>query len=199
MAPLRDHRRVGSATCDVSADSHRSKRAAVIALPARNNTIAPGLLAFEKILPRELDCGFRGLGTAGSKIDAAAVLKISWRKSQNARCKFFRRIRVKLRCVRKRDLAGLRGHCAADFLNAVSDADHSRLAGSVEIAAAYRIKNPAAFASHSDRILLTKIPREKRCRRRGRAHIRIVTEGPEGHGSARLVCSAKLACQPAML
>ena len=58
----------------------------------------------------------------------------------------------------------------ADFLDAVADADHSGLAGSIEIAAALLVNDPAAFASHCDWILSPEIARKKWRRARGSAH-----------------------------
>jgi hypothetical protein len=58
---------------------------------------------------------------------------------------------MKLRGVREGNLRGLFRHGAADFGDTVADADDGGLAGGVEVAAAARIGDPAAFAAHSDR------------------------------------------------
>src|SRR6516162_11322682 len=186
MAPLRHHWRIRGAARNVAADRHRPERTAVIALLPRNNAVAGRLFPLQEILPREFDRGLGGFGAFGGKINASAILKIAWRESEDTRRELLRWLRVELRRVHKRDLTGLGSHRPADFLNAVSDADDSRLAGGVQIAAAGRVENPRALASHSDRVWFPKIPRKKRCRVGGRAHIRIVAEGPEGTIGSRL-------------
>src|ERR1700741_1633400 len=167
----------------------------MIALPARNNAIAGGLLALEKILPRKFARVLGGFRAARVKIPAPAILKILRRKSQKAHGKFFRGFGMKLRRMRERNLTGLCGHRAADFRHAVSDADHRGLAGGVQIAAAIRVKNPASFAAHSDRILLTEIPGKQRCRMRGRTHTGIVAEGPKAAAVPWICECIKLAAQ----
>src|SRR6516165_5249355 len=162
MAPLRHHWRIRGAARNIAADRHGPERAAVIALLPRNNAVAGRLFPLKEILPREFDRGFGGFGASGGKVNASAILKIAWRESEDTRRELLRWLRMELRRVHKRDLTGLGSHRPADFLNAVSDADDSRLAGSVQIPAAAGIENPAAFASHSDRILPTKIPGKKR-------------------------------------
>jgi hypothetical protein len=62
--------------------------------------------------------------------------------------------------MRKGNLIGLGSHGAANFLNAMTDADDRGLAGGVEIASAVRIDNPATFTANGDGILLAEIARE---------------------------------------
>jgi hypothetical protein len=52
--------------------------------------------------------------------------------------------------VREGNLRGLLGHGAADFVNAVANADHGSLAGSVQESTALFVDDPAAFAANSN-------------------------------------------------
>src|SRR5260370_14104385 len=54
MPPFRDERFVRRAAYDISADGHRSKRAAIIALPAAQNAIAIPFAPFLLKLPLQL-------------------------------------------------------------------------------------------------------------------------------------------------
>jgi hypothetical protein len=63
--------------------------------------------------------------------------------------------------VRESELRGLFGHGAADFGDAVPDADYRSLPRRVEKAASGLIHDPAAFAAHSNGIVFAKIPRER--------------------------------------
>jgi hypothetical protein len=81
--------------------------------------------------------------------------------------------------MRERNLPGLLGHCASDFLDPMSNVHHGRLPGSIQIAAACAVHNPAAFAANCQRILFAKIAGKNGRGVRGRAHIRIVAEGPQ--------------------
>jgi hypothetical protein len=69
---------------------------------------------------------------------------------------------VKLRSVRKGNLIGLGSHSAANFLNAMTNANDGGLAGSVEITPTFRIDNPATLTANGDGILLAEIAREQR-------------------------------------
>lgn len=175
VTPLEKKRLIGRAASDVSADVHRAEGAAVIALAAGNDAITIGLAEFEKILARELDGGFGGLGTAGGEKDAAAVAKIGRRESEKARGERFRRGGMKLRSVREGELRGLFGHGAADFRDAVADVDDGSLTRGVEKLAAVLSKEPATFSAHSGGKIFLKISRKQR--------------GVVGHASARSDCS----------
>src|SRR5229473_338447 len=84
---------------------------------------------------------------------------------------------MELRGVREGELRGLCGHGAADFGDAVADADYRGLAGSVEETAAILIDDPATFATGGDGIRLAKVSRE---------------EGGVGrHGDRRIVAEAE--------
>jgi hypothetical protein len=63
--------------------------------------------------------------------------------------------------VRKSDLRSLFGHSAADFRNAVPDADDSRLARRVKEAPTIVGGDPGAFASDRDRQILAEISRKQ--------------------------------------
>jgi hypothetical protein len=58
----------------------------------------------------------------------------------------------------------------------VADADHRGLAGSVEVAAALFVDNPAAFATNCDGVVFPEIARKKRSGARGRAPMKIVAD-----------------------
>jgi hypothetical protein len=66
-----------------------------------------------------------------------------------------------LRGVREAQLRGLLGHGAADFGDAVADADYGGLAAGVEVTTAILIDDPAAVAANRDGILFAKISREE--------------------------------------
>ena len=55
---------------------------------------------------------------------------------------------MELRGVREGQLRRLVGHGAADFRDAVADADYRGLAAGVEVAAAILIDDPTAFAAY---------------------------------------------------
>ena len=120
--------------------------------------------------------GFGGFGSAGGEIDAPAVLKIARGDGEDAGGKFFGRFGMELRGVGKGDATRLLGHGAADFGDAVADADDGGLAGGVEVAAASGIDDPAALAADGDRIIFAKIAGKKRGRVDGGAHSKIVAE-----------------------
>lgn len=64
--------------------------------------------------------------------------------------------------VGKGELRGLLGHGAANFGDAVTDADDSGLPAGIEKEAAILIDEPAAFTANGDGIGLAKISREER-------------------------------------
>lgn len=68
---------------------------------------------------------------------------------------------MELRGMRESDLRGLLGHGAANFWNAVADADDGGLAGGVKKTAAIRGNDPAALAADGDRKRLFEIAGEK--------------------------------------
>jgi len=68
---------------------------------------------------------------------------------------------MELRRVREGDLRGLRGHGVGDGLNAVSNADDGRLAGSVQVFLPVGGKNPAAFAANGGGERFLEIAREE--------------------------------------
>src|SRR6266404_5979529 len=76
VPPFRDERFVRRAAREISADRHRTKSAAVIALPARENAVAVLLAAFNLKLAREFNGCFGSFGAAGREVDAAAGLEI---------------------------------------------------------------------------------------------------------------------------
>jgi hypothetical protein len=166
VAPFGEERFVRRAAGDVAAHGHRAKGAPVITLAPRKNAVASLLAGFEMILTREFYRGLRGFRAAGSEKDAAAVTEIRWSDSEEARGKFFRCGRMKLRGVRKSDLRGLLGHGAADFLNAVADADDRSLPGSIQEAPAIGRNNPAAFTAKGNRKRLLKMAGKKSAARR---------------------------------
>src|SRR6267142_4306149 len=84
------------------------------------------------ILANQLNRRLCRLGPTGSKVHAAARAKIRRSNRKKPRGKSFSLSGMKLRRVRKGDLRGLLGHGAADFLNAVADADHGSLPGRVQ-------------------------------------------------------------------
>jgi predicted metalloprotease with PDZ domain len=180
MAPFGDHRRVGSAAADVAADGHGAECAAVVALFAGDDAETRRLVRFEKKLARELDGGFGGFGAAGGEIDTAAILKIARSDGEDAGGKFFGGFGMKLRGVGEGDAIGLLGHGAADFGNAVADADDSGLAGGVEVAAAVGGDDPAALAANGDRIIFAKIAGKERRGADGGTHSKIVAEQVSG-------------------
>src|SRR6266849_2466570 len=150
VAPIGDQRLVGRATSDIAANRHRAKRAAVIALAARENAITILLTGLEVILANQLNCRLCRFGAAGSEVHAAALAKIRGSKSEKARSKFFSLNRMELRGVRKGNLRGLLGHGAADFLNAMADADYGGLPGRVQKSTALLVRNPAALAANGN-------------------------------------------------
>lgn len=83
---------------------------------------------------------------------------------------------MELRGVGEGDAIRLLGHSAADFGNAVADADDGGLAGGVEVAAAIGGDDPAAFTANGDRIVFAKIAGKKRGGVDGGAHWKIVAE-----------------------
>src|ERR1700730_12980234 len=102
---------------------------------------------------------------------------------------------MKLRRVREGDLVRLRGHRAADLLDAVPDAYHRGLAGGVQKSPAIRSDDPRAFAADCDRISFAKIARKKRRRMNCRGHTELVTKklsrktkqrGPNGLSTERV-------------
>lgn len=157
VAPLLNHGRVRRPPANVAANGHSAECTAVVTLIAGNDAVAGILFSFDKILANELDRGFRRLGAAGSEINAAAILEIAGRDGQNPCSKLFGGLGVELRGMRKRDATGLFRHGSADFRYAVTDADDSSLAGSIEITAAVGRNDPASFAADGDGILLAKI------------------------------------------
>jgi hypothetical protein len=74
----------------------------------------------------------------------------------------------------------------------VADADDGGLAGSVEIAAAIGVDDPAAFAARGDGIVFAKIAGKKRRRAAGRAHSKIVAEATERRVTRETGARAKL-------
>src|SRR5258708_35508782 len=92
---------------------------------------------------------------------------------------------MELRGVGEGNPIGLLGHGAADFRNTVADADDGGLAGSVEVAAAIGVDDPAAFAEHGDGIIFAKIAGKKRRGAAGSAHSKIVAEGAKHGAEAR--------------
>jgi len=87
---------------------------------------------------------------------------------------------MKLRGVGEGDATRLLGHGAADFGDAVADADDGGLAGGVEVVAAVGGDDPAAFAADGDRIVLAKIAGKKRGGVDGGGHWKIVAERANG-------------------
>jgi len=82
--------------------------------------------------------------------------------------------------VGESDATRLLGHGAADFGDAVADADDRGLAGGVEVAAAVGGGDPAAFAADGDGIVFAKIAGKKRGGVAGGAHWKIVAERVNG-------------------
>src|SRR5207245_10813558 len=76
VSPFREERFVRRAASHVSADRHRAKSAALITLPAREDTVWILQPNFEVKLPREFYRGFGGFRSSRSKVDAAAVTEI---------------------------------------------------------------------------------------------------------------------------
>jgi len=185
VAPFGDHGRVRSAAADVAADGHGAEGAAVVALLAGNDAVPRRLIGFEEILAREFDGGFGGFGAAGGEVDTAAVLKISRGDGKDSGGEFFGGFGVELRGVGEGNPIGLLGHGAADFRDTVADADDGGLAGSVEIAAAIGVDDPAAFAAHGDGIIFAKIAGKKRRGAAGSAHSKIVAEAAKHGAEAR--------------
>jgi hypothetical protein len=166
VTPFGKERLVRCAASDIAADGHRAESAAVVALTARDDSIASRLFSFEMVLADQLDCGFRGFGASGSEIDAAGVAEIGRGECEQPRGEFFGGSGVELRRVSESDLRRLLRHGAADFGDAVTDADDRGLARGVEKVAAVGGMNPAAFATHGDGEGLMKISREETCVRR---------------------------------
>lgn len=193
VAPFWNHGRVGSATRDISTDRHRAKSAAVVALFARDNAITSRLFELKKILAGKFQCSFRRFGTAGSEINPSTTLKITWSEGQDTSSEVFGGLTMKLRSVRKGNLIGLGSHGVANLLNAVTNVDNGGLAGSVEIAPASRIDNPATFTADGDGILPAEIAREQRRSRSGRTHKQIVAEGASAEIAGARQERAKLA------
>src|SRR6266404_392234 len=150
VAPFRDEWFVRCAACDISADGHRAKSAAVIALPPRKNAVAILLVSFEMKLAYEFYGRFCCFGTSRCEINAAAVVKIRRSHREQAIGKFFRRSSVELRRVRESNLRRLLGHGATDFQNAMTDADDGSLPGSIEESAPVVGDNPASFPASGD-------------------------------------------------
>ena len=180
VAPFGDHGRVGRAATYVAADGHGTKRAAVVTLLAGDDAVTRRLLGFEKILTCEFDGGFGGFRASGGEVDAASVLEIARGDGEDTGGKFFGGFGMELRGVGEGDAIGLFGHSAADFQDAVADADNGGLAGGVEVAAAVGGDDPATFAADGDGIIFAKIAGKKRGGVTGGAHWKIVAERVDG-------------------
>src|SRR5882762_3199438 len=166
VAPFREERFVRRAAGHVSADGHRTKSAAVIALAAGENAVAILPAAFQVKLPREFYRGFSGFRAAGREIDAAAVAEIRRSHREQALGKFFRWRGMKLRSVRESDLRRLLRHCAPDFRNTVTDTDNGGLPGSIKKAVTAAVHDPATFPARGNRKGFLEITGEKSAARR---------------------------------
>jgi hypothetical protein len=180
VSPIGNQRQIRRFAADVAAEGHRTERAAVIALPARENAKARGLADFKKILADKFDRGFGGFRTAAGEIDPAPILEIARSKGEDAGSKFFGGFGVELGGVGKGDAIGLLGHGLADFGDAVADADDGGLAGGVEESAAIGGDDPGTFAAHGDRVILAKIAGKERGGGDSGGHWKIVAEGMHG-------------------
>lgn len=160
VAPLGEERLVRCATRHVAADGHGAESAAVVALAARHNARAIGLIFFEEILAGEFDGCFGGFRPAGSEIDSA-VLEIGRSKSEEASGQFLGSGTMKLGSVGESELRGLRGHGGGDFGYTMPDVDDGSLAGGVEEFAAVLREEPAPFATDGDGKRFAKVARKK--------------------------------------
>lgn len=120
----------------------------MVALIARYDAKALGLVGFQIVLPDQLDGGFSSFGTAACEVDAAPIVEVLRRNGEEAGGKFFRRSRMKLRGMGESELRGLLGHGFANFPQAVTDADDGGLAGGVEKPAVIGGDDPTAFATN---------------------------------------------------
>lgn len=160
VAPFGEERLVGCASRDVAADSHRTDRRSVVALPTGENAEARRLAVFEMKLASELDGCFGGLRAAGGEIDAA-VFEIWRSQSEKASGEFFSGGIAELGSVGEGELGSLIGHSTSNFGNAVPNVDDGGLTGGVEEFAAVGGEEPRTFAADGEGKLFAKIAREK--------------------------------------
>src|SRR6185312_9190321 len=103
----RQQRRIGRAPPGVAAGRQRAERVAVIALPAGDEAIAPGLAGLDEILSRDLDRGLDRFRSAADEIDVSKPARLVADQTIRQR---FGRLGGEEGGMRKSELGGLLYH-----------------------------------------------------------------------------------------